>query len=367
MTDLDYVSMMKSTIVRSYQAPGALRAAGGILSAAAPSLAARLAESMFLTPPRHRRPAAEAAVLASAHRATVDVEGLRIATWTWGDGGPVALLVHGWGGRGAQLASFVDPLLARGFAVTAFDAPGHGDSEGHRVTLPRVVAAIRAVAAAGRPVRAIVAHSMGAAATTRALYEGLGADAAVFIGPPAEMVTPSVVFAEALGLSPRVRALLQERVERRVGMPWSAFDVTRLAPSLAVPLLVVHDRDDAEVPWQHGDAIARAWPGATLLTTDALGHRRILRAPEVVRAVVEFVAARVPGESARGQRSPIFSPAGKGASPPWTLPSCARTGPQYVGPWLSASSGIRRASHGAASRAAAAYPAASSCSDTTKR
>jgi pimeloyl-ACP methyl ester carboxylesterase len=202
--------------------------------------------------------------------------------------------------------------------------PGHGDSGGRLVTLPHVVAAIRAVAAARGPVRAVVAHSMGAAATARALYEGLGADAAVLIGPPAEMVTPSAVYAEALGLAPRVRALMQERVERRVGMPWSAFDVTRLAPSLGVPALVVHDRGDAEVPWQHGDAIARAWPGARLLTTDALGHRRILRAPEVVRAAVAFVAG---AHRASGQRPPIFSPAGNGPSLPRAVPSCARTGP----------------------------------------
>jgi len=38
------------------------------------------------------------------------------------------LLVHGWGGRGAQLASFVEPLVARGFSVLTFDAPGHGAS-----------------------------------------------------------------------------------------------------------------------------------------------------------------------------------------------------------------------------------------------
>ena len=66
-----------------------------------------------------------------------------------------------------------------------------------------------------------------------------------------------------------------------------------LAPALTQPLLVVHDRGDAEIPWQHGTALARAWPGAELLMTEGLGHRRVLRDPDVVAASVAFVAARL--------------------------------------------------------------------------
>jgi hypothetical protein len=35
--------------------------------------------------------------------------------------------------------------------------------------------------------------------------------------------------------------------------------------------------------------IAHARPGAELLTTEGLGHRAILRHPEVVRRTVEFI------------------------------------------------------------------------------
>jgi hypothetical protein len=39
-------------------------------------------------------------------------------------------------------------------------------------------------------------------------------------------------------------------------------------------------------------AITRAWRGAEMLMTDGLGHRRILRDPDVVATAVAFVAAR---------------------------------------------------------------------------
>ncbi|PYN53231.1 MAG: TetR family transcriptional regulator, partial [Candidatus Rokuibacteriota bacterium] len=108
----------------------------------------------------------------------------------------------------------------------------------------------------------------------------------------ADLVSPSVRFAAALGFTPAVRERMRQRIEARVGRSWSAFDAAALAPSLDAPLLVIHDRGDGEVPWQHGLAITHAWRGAGLLMTDGLGHRRILRDPDVVAAAVAFVNGR---------------------------------------------------------------------------
>src|SRR5262245_3439937 len=127
MTDADFVSMMNSTTVRSHE-PAVMplvRVGGRALSALAPSFAARVAERLFLTPPRHRRPAAEIALLEQAAARPLVVNGRRVEMWKWGRG-PVVLLVHGWSGRGAQLGGFVAPLVARGFSVVTFDATGHG-------------------------------------------------------------------------------------------------------------------------------------------------------------------------------------------------------------------------------------------------
>ena len=304
MTDAEYISMEKSTIVRSYPDPWyrpLVRLGNRIFSALAPELAARLAERLFLTPPRPRRPAAETELIAGARARPTYVGGRRIETWTWG-AGPSVLLVHGWGGRGAQLGAFVGPLVARGFSVVTFDAPGHGASDPGMVTMPEMTAAIRKVAASHGPLAGLIAHSVGAVTATRALYEGLEVGAAVYVGPAADLVTPAVQFTEALGFSRTLRERMHQRIEARVREPWSRFDVTALASALDTPLLVIHDRGDAEVPWQHGTAITRAWRGAEMLMTDALGHRRILRAPDVVTAAVAFIAAR----SAERRQAPLI-------------------------------------------------------------
>jgi pimeloyl-ACP methyl ester carboxylesterase len=294
MTDQEYVAMEKSTIVRSRNEPRVMpvvRVANRVLSRLAPETAAGLAERLFLTPPRPRRPEAEIALLATARARPMRVGSRRVEVWTWGSG-PAVLLVHGWGGRGAQLGRFVQPLEARGFSVVTFDAPGHGAADDGQMTIPEMVAAIKAVAASAGPLAGLVGHSMGAAASALAIYEGLEVGAAVFVAPAADLLDAASRFTETLGFSRPVGEAMRRRIERRVGRPWSSFDVAALAPALRTPLLVVHDRGDAEVAWQHGLAIARAWRGAELLMTDGLGHRRILKDADVVAAAVAFVAAR---------------------------------------------------------------------------
>jgi pimeloyl-ACP methyl ester carboxylesterase len=295
MTDLEFVAMQNSTAVRPSQLALSLRLARpaiATLSALAPSLAARLAERLFLTPPRHPVPTRERDALARARRSVVQLDGVPLTTWTWGHG-PVVLLVHGWGGRGAQLAGFVEPLVAAGCSVVTFDAPGHGVSPESRSSIVAFVDAIRAIDRALGPVDGVIAHSIGAAAAARALYEGLRAQAAVFIAPPADLILQSHTLLESLGFGRPARELMQARIEHRFGVVWAALDVRSYAAGMATPLLVVHDRDDNEVPWQDGAIIARDWPGAEWSLTGGLGHRRILRDASVIRDVTAFVAARV--------------------------------------------------------------------------
>lgn len=267
-----------------------LRGALGLLSRAAPGMASRVAEDLFLKPRRHARPKREQEILTEAAPFEVPVgAGLTIQAWRWGTG-PAVLLVHGWEGRGAQLAAFVRPLLAAGFSVVTFDAPGHGASSGTRSSLPHFAWSVRCVADAIEGPYAIIAHSLGCAATTLALREGLRVERLVYLAPPLNPSDYVSRFGVILGLDTPVIDRMKLRIEQRFLRKWSDYSLAETAPAMTSPLLVVHDRDDDDTYWTEGAALAEAWPGAQLLTTTGLGHRRILRAPAVVDAVAAFVA-----------------------------------------------------------------------------
>jgi len=265
-----------------------VRAAFAVLGRVAPSLAATLALDLFFTPRGRRRSIRTSAFLDAARPFEVSASGQRVAGWSWGDG-PVVYLVHGWAGVGGQLAAFGPPLLASGYRVVTFDAPGHGASGRGMSSIPEFARTLAAVVEREGPAHAVIAHSLGAAAAVRAFTQGLEVDRAVFVGPTGGPRDWAERFRVHLGVPAHVMASMRERSELWLGASWDDFDIPVLARSQAAPLLVFHDRDDAEVPWSDGAAIAQAWPGARLVTTTGLGHRRILRDEQVVSQAVSFV------------------------------------------------------------------------------
>jgi len=291
------------TVVRSRTTLRLARAALQTAFAISDELGTGLAERMFITPRRYARPARERAVLAGARAFDVEVA-LRsprwhgatrtLAAWRWGFG-PTVLLVHGWEGRGSQLGAFVEPLVAAGCSVVAFDALGHGDSPDHRLYLTDFADCIAAVADSVGPLHAIVAHSFGAAAVLLAhARAGVEAPRNVLVAPNVLVADAVARFASVVGLDDRDRAALERQIGAHTGIRVDALAVERLAGSRDAGLLVVHDRDDREVAFHQGERLAAAWPNAQLHATAGLGHRRVLRDPEVIACAVAFVRHGLP-------------------------------------------------------------------------
>lgn len=270
-----------------------LRLGFQVIQKFSPTRAATLAERLFFTVPRARLTGAMRAEIERARPFTVSVEGDRIAGWTWGDG-PVVYLVHGWGSRGGRLAAYVPPLLAAGFQVVTYDGAGHGASEGRLSSMPQLARTLRAVADAFGPAHGVVAHSLGASATTLAMDWGLAVSRAVFVAPAADPVGFTLRWARLLDLRPDVLARMKASSERRIRFSWDDLDVRMMAGRRTTPLLVIHDAGDSVVPWSEGTAIAKAWPDSRLITTNGLGHSDVVRAPHVVAQAVEFLSGTTP-------------------------------------------------------------------------
>ena len=276
--------------------PPALRATVSSVAAFSPSLAAWGIDRVWFTPPRPRVPSKAKAVLDACHPLRLEVSGRRVAAWVAGNG-PTVALMHGWGGYGAQLGSFVEPLVEAGFKVVFFDALGHGESAMSPLGIRQAsfldfAAGLEEIRRSFGPLEAIVAHSGGAVATGLALTHGLTPKRLVLIAPMATPGRYAVRFDRALGIAPEVGDMWRARAERRVGFRFVDLELAPIARELAVPpTLLVHDRDDREVPISESDEIARAWPNATLHTTEKLGHHRILRDPNVIERVTRFIAA----------------------------------------------------------------------------
>jgi len=265
-----------------------------VLQPISPAAAAWLAERLFFTARRSPLSPDARAFLTTGRRFTLEVEGRRLVGWRWGfTDKPLAYLVHGWGSRGTRLAAFVEPLLAAGYGVVTYDAVGQGQSGRGMTSMPEFARSLAAVVRQHGTPHAIVAHSMGCAGTTLAISWGLEVARVVFLAPAADPPAWVAPFARLFGLRPDVLDRVRARSERRLRVRWSDLNVCDLARALPArpELLIVHDEADETVRWQDGAAIAAAWSGARLVTTQGLGHRGVTSNTTIVRQAVEFVTS----------------------------------------------------------------------------
>lgn len=275
----------------------------------APQRTVNRAARLFATPFASSRSRAQAAHGdTDMQRGELQVNGETVATYVWGDPAtqPYALMAHGWSSFGLRFLPWVAQLRAQGLAVVTFDQPGHGHSSGQLCTLPEFIGTIRAIGAHYGDAALAVGHSLGGAAVTLAQDEAWHADRLILVAPAADMKAATRRFFRFVHLAGYLRPPFYEWLHRRTGVHIDELRVERKLPMLGQPALIVHDLGDADVPWGEGERYAQCSPGARLYTTQGLGHRRVLDAPEVIGAALAFVRGEQVGTRVVGSPDLAF-------------------------------------------------------------
>jgi len=265
-------------------------------------MASRLALRLFLTPPKLRLSPWQRQLQSQGRVETLNVDNAALKVWHYGDhnGGDAIVLVHGWGGRSTSLGRFIDPLVKRGFRVVAFDGPAHGASQGRRTDMQAFASAISQVCGAAGPLRAVIAHSFGAACTLIAnARQRLPAQQIVLLSCFSDAIWVTESFAELMRLRPAVIAGMRRLLEQAHDDRWKWEDLApqRLIPLVQQPMLLVHDQDDEEVPVIDGSRLVAGAGNARLITTKGLGHLKIVKDKAVIDEVLEFLSQPAPRQA----------------------------------------------------------------------
>jgi len=269
-----------------------LRRALGLSERLWPALAVRGANRLFCTPlpPKwlHRRQPALSTWTPSAW--PFEQASITLYEPPPGPHGPVVLLLHGWGGHAAQMHALAGAMVAKGLRPMLADLPAHGRSQGSTSNLPQFARAIEYLVTRlqqqGHEVRAVVAHSLAANALAYAAARGLPVSRLVLLAPPASPYAYTRLFAQVFGLSERTRSRMQQLVEAREGILMPQFEPAAVGPRVRASTLIVHDREDRINRFADAEAYRDAIADARLIETSGLGHTRLLRDDDVVRAMV---------------------------------------------------------------------------------
>jgi pimeloyl-ACP methyl ester carboxylesterase len=206
------------------------------------------------------------------------------------------LVIHGWRSRTEYMRTLIEGYRDAGYKVVSLDLPGHGQSQGRRLTLVSAVEAARLTGEWFGPFVAVVGHSFGGAVAANAVVGSvknippLAAERLVLIAAPSSLPAIFNDFSRMLSVGPRSQAAMADRVERIAGRPLHEFTGDRQLASTPVPALVIHAPDDREVSADHARLYAGAGDHVRLYWADGLGHRRILADKGVVERAVGFVA-----------------------------------------------------------------------------
>lgn len=264
---------------------------GQILQFISNRLASRYAIWLFFKPLNFAMPSREYAMDKNSHQELLPIPaiGKSINVYKYGSAEKRILIVHGWSGRGTQLFSIADFLLSKGYEVFSFDAPAHGKSSGSKTYMKEFVISILEIQKRYGKFDGIIGHSLGAMSVVNAVRLGFETPYLVYISG-GDLVTDIIDdFCNKLGMNRVVWQYIHDYLDNKLEESINEYSVSKAIKKISQPVLIIHDKDDIDVPVRCAYSIHQVASNSQLFITEGLGHRRILADPSVINRMYEFI------------------------------------------------------------------------------
>ena len=220
----------------------------------------------------------------------------RIRGYMWGNTGKIVLLVHGWESSSRIFESFVSPLLASGYRVMAIDGPAHADSTQKQTNMvdfgDALYKIVQRLEKSGG-VYALIGHSFGGSSLINMLYRRSTPGTLkkiVIIASPSRIDNIFSNFFQYLHLPERVIKEFKILMAKNFNLKIEDLKLENWVHDLSLDkVLIVHDRNDKIIPYKEAEALVQAWKKSRFLLTEGLGHNRIMKNPEVIDEIINYL------------------------------------------------------------------------------
>lgn len=257
------------------------------------NMAAAFALKLFETPIKYKMPKREQKMYEVSHKSklTLPESGKEIVVYENKFGPKKVLLVHGWNGRGTQLVSIAKAFKELNYTIISFDAPGHGKSAKTTANMKHFIEAVFELDKKYNGFDVMIGHSLGGMSVINSLGRGLKTDKAIIIGSGNTTKAITEDFLGTIGMKQKLTPTLINLFERKYNEKMTNYDVADQALKVNVPVLIIHDKNDKDVPFTASEAISKNLQNNELLITTGLGHRKILGDEKVIEKIVQFVTS----------------------------------------------------------------------------
>ncbi|MCU0389282.1 MAG: alpha/beta fold hydrolase [Chitinophagaceae bacterium] len=265
-----------------------------LLNVVSPSLAAYEAFDLFTRPYGNPRRKRKSGWFNKAEPLLLESNGLKLTGFKWRSN-PAndrkVLIIHGFAGSVGSFDRYLGGLLHYGYDVYAYEAPGHGSSQGNRLNTLLYSRVLHDIMGAHGPFDGYIAHSLGGLSLMLALHENppIQKPLVALIAPATESTTAADKFFEFLQLPDDLRKSFEGLIKKRSGKPLEWFSISRVVPEVNARILWLHDAHDTTTP------IADVYPllhkkldHVHFYFTEGLGHSGIYRDNKVKKRIIEF-------------------------------------------------------------------------------
>ena len=220
---------------------------------------------------------------------TIPYRSFKIQTYSWGKG-PSVLFVHGWDGAGINVINMIDPLVEAGFRVISIDMPGHGNSSGKNIDITDFIGTILQTQKKFGEFYAIIGHSFGGLVSiVTTLRESISYQKLILISSPSSMDIVFFNFQLMFNLDDKIMKKIWQNTINRTGLPIKTFPSSEDLSHLALPSLIIHDKNDTIIPFKEVKNFKTSLPASSCFYTIGLGHYKILKDRKVINTIINFL------------------------------------------------------------------------------
>jgi pimeloyl-ACP methyl ester carboxylesterase len=266
------------------------------LSKLAPATAGRMAFDLFCTPyPKYKKRKAPAIFNHATKQTVVLIDGTKIHGFEWSPNivnGQTVLIAHGYASFTYKFEQYVSPLLKMGYRVLAFDAPGHGQSEGKHINVVVYQEAIQQIMQQCGTVHHFIGHSLGALTLALIAEQIDQADERKFvlIAPATKTTTTFANFFKMMHFNEVMKAAFIKEVTSRTHHDIEHFAADRALANYKGALLWVHDIEDMVCPYKDLEDFQKNAPNnIEFLITNGLGHNKVYKTAGVMDQIMAFL------------------------------------------------------------------------------
>lgn len=254
----------------------------------APEWAAQKALTLFMTPPRFQRGPTETQFWDSAQRVALPSN---LDARSFGNPeGPQVWVVHGWASRSSVLRNIIEALVAHDYHVIAWDGPAHGRNPQKTTNMLQFAMLLKNdLERVGKPKVALIGHSFGAGACAYVASIHTQVTQLITIGGVPDIRTVVSNFWRRIQLPTQAQGYFLNEVQKTLGITPLEISPIHFYPQVQARWLWIHDKEDEDVNYKGVEKFIDLNPPLKFLITEKLGHYRILKSPDVITKIIQFL------------------------------------------------------------------------------